>query len=622
MGNTKINSVKINEKNGQVTVVGENYFKFKEINGNHPLKKEIPEAVVEYQARSRKGGEVAFFNFELAKEIGLISSDHPHEMTKELSEEILYTFSIVIINEYDQLNKINFPKDDIRQNTYMATRYLQLQHPCKKGTTSGDGRSIWNGQVSHLGKTYDISSCGTGATKLSPACNINKKFYQTGDPTVSYGCGYSEKDEGLGALFFSEILAKNGVETERVLAIIEFEKGLAINVRVHENLLRPSHFFNHLKQNNLLTLKKIVDYYMNRQIQNKIWLNIPVDQKSKYDYFLNKIVETFAEMAANFEDNYIFCWLDWDGDNILMDGGIIDYGSVRQFGLYHHEYRYDDVERWSTSIKEQKIKARYIVQTFAQIIDYIKNEKKRPIEDFKNHHSVVGFDKRFNDYKNRNILHKIGFSSNYQNYLLENCEKDILNFRADYNYFEKAKSVNGPKKVPDGINWNAVFCMRDILRELPQLMLSRGINSNLKEEEFLDVIKSSYATHADLKRSVRRDLKIRSFQKNYAKLIQLCAKKFKSTPEKVVLDVSMRSSVINKYDRVTGDSITTIVEKVMKKKPKLSAVEISKILKEFTDYQNLNPDRIDRESNFIKAKDHSKIVKGILQIVREFREGI
>ena len=600
------------------------YSKFKEIDGNHPLKKQVPEAVVEYQVRSRSGGQVAFFNFDLAREIGLIPENHPDEFTKELKEEILQTFSIVIINEFDQMNNFNFPKEEIRPNTYMATRYLQLQHPCKKGTTSGDGRSIWNGQISKGSKTWDISSCGTGATKLSPATNINKKFYQTGDPSVSYGCGYSEKDEGLSSLFFSEVLAKNGLETERVLGIIEFAKGIAINIRVHDNLLRPSHMFNHLKQNNLPTLKRVVDYYIDRQVKNKVWKNAPTatDSQSIYDYFLGQVVETFSEMSANFEDQYIFCWLDWDGDNILMDGGIIDYGSVRQFGLYHHEYRFDDVQRWSTSIKEQKQKARYIVQTFAQIVDYIKHEKKKSIEDFKNHHSLQSFDKRFFDYKNRNILTKIGFNAKYADILLENHRKDVEDFRSDFTYFEMAKSVKGPQKVPDGINWNAIFCMRDVLRELPQIMLSRGMNGVINPNEFLDVIKSSYATKADLKRSLRRDLKIKSFQKNYLKLISKVAAKLKLTPEKVLLDVSMRSSVINKYDRVTGDSITNIVHKVMSKKPKLSAEEINGILKEFTDYQNLNPDKSRKPSNFETEKEQSKLVKGMLQIVREFRDGI
>ncbi len=615
MGNSKL-------KESRTVKESNTYSKFREIDGSHPLKKQVPEAVVEYQVRSRHGGQVAFFNFDLAREIGLIPENHPDELTKELKEEFLNAFSIVIINEYDLMNNFNFPKEEIRNNTYMATRYLQLQHPCKKGTTSGDGRSIWNGQISKGSKTWDVSSCGTGATKLSPACNINKKFYQTGDPTVSYGCGYSEKDEGFSSLFFSEVLAKNGLETERVLGIIEFQKGLAINIRVHDNLLRPSHLFNHLKQNNLPTLKRMVDYYIDRQVKNKIWKNVPTDSKTTYDYFLNQMVETFSEMAANFEDQYIFCWLDWDGDNILMDGGIIDYGSVRQFGLYHHEYRYDDVQRWSTSIKEQKQKARYIVQTLAQIVDYIKNEKKKSIDDFKSHHAVLSFDKRFFDYKNRNILRKVGFPVKYTDFLLENCKKDIEEFRLDFSYFEMAKSSKGPQKVPDGINWNAIFCMRDILRELPQLYLGRGLTNLIKEAEFIDIIKSSYATKADLKRSLRRDLKIRSYQKNYIKLINKIATKFKLAPEKVLLDVSMRSSVINKYDRVTGDSITTIVQKVMNQKPKLTPDEILVVLREFTAYQNLNPDKDRKVSNFEVEKEQSRLVKGMLQIVREFRDGI
>lgn len=612
MGNTKLKTMK-----SQNT-----YSKFNEINGEHPFKKNVPEAVVEYKVRTRHGGEVAFFNFDLAREIGLIPEDHPDELTKDLREQILHTFSIQIINEYDLMNNVKIAEEDVREHTYMATRYLQLQHPCKKGTTSGDGRSIWNGFVASKGKFWDISSCGTGATKLSPACNINKKFYQTGDPTVSYGCGYSEKDEGLSSLFFSEILAQNGLKTERVLAVIEFAKGIAINVRAHENLMRPSHMFNHLKQNNLPTLKKVVDYYIDRQFRNKAWSIKEVGQQNVYDYFLEKVTLTFSEMSANFEDDYIFCWLDWDGDNILMDGGIIDYGSVRQFGLYHHEYRYDDVQRWSTSIKEQKSKARYIVQNFAQIVDYIKNEKKKPIESFKNHPMMKRYDSYFEECKDKNILRKIGFTREQSELLVKHASKDVHSFRREFSYFEKAKSSKGLHKVPDGVNWNAIYCMRDILRELPQFLVSRGVQSKMTNEEFIEVIKSNYATKEDVKRTLTRDFRINRFQQGYKKLINRCVTISKVPVEKVLLSISMRSAILNKYDRVTGDSITTIVAKVMSKRPKLEALEILKVLKEFKAYQNLNPDLKKRESNFTTQKGHSPLVKGMLQIVRDYREGI
>ena len=153
-------------------------------------------------------------------------------------------------------------------------------------------------------------------------------------------------------------------------------------------------------------------------------------------------------------------------------------------------------------------------------------------------------------------------------------------------------------------------------------MLSRGLDQRVKENEFLDIIKSSYATKKDLARSIRRDLKIKSFQNNYIQLVNMISKKYKQSADKVMLDISMRSSVINKYDRVTGDSITTIVGKVMSRKPKLNAEEIYGVLHEFTDYQNLNPDKTPRPSNFEREKEQSRIVKGMLQIVREFRDGI
>ena len=232
------------------------------------------------------------------------------------------------------------------------------------------------------------------------------------------------------------------------------------------------------------------------------------------------------------------------------------------------------------------------------------------------------FDKRYNDFKNENLLYKIGFNHKYVNILLDTCKKEVAEFRSDFTYFEMAKSVKGPQKVADGINWNAIFCMRDILRELPQLYLSRGLNTDIKGAEFLDIIKSSYATAKDLRPSLRRNLKMRSFQKNYKKLFIVLAKKMKLPAEKILLDISLRSSVINKYDRVTGDSISTIVDKIMNKKPKLKAEEIAEVLREFTSYQNLNPDKEPGTSNFDSVKEQSNLVKGMLQIVREYRDGI
>ena len=595
------------------------YSNFAHLNGEHPFKKNVPGGSVEYKARYRKGGKVAFFNFDLAKEMGLIAKSHPQTLTPELEKEILETFSLTIINEYDVINKVKIPEEDVLPNTFMATRYLQLQHPDKMGRTSGDGRTVWNGTVRHNGTTWDVSSCGTGGTKLSPACNINKKFYQTGDPSISYGCGLSEVAEGLETLFFSEVLGKNGFKTERVLAILEYDKGIAINVRANPNLIRPSHFFGHLKQGNLETLKQVADYYIARQVENKAWEQTTFkSDKDKYYYMAHQVARSLAETAAKFEDEYIFCWLDWDGDNILMDGGIIDYGSIRQFGLFHAEYRYDDVQRFSTTILEQRQKARYMVQCFVQIADFLSTKKKKSLSHFKQHSIMQYFDKHFVDSKNRNLLQKIGFKKTHVDHLLKHHLNKVTKFRKVFSYFERSKSKRGPYKVPDGINRDAIFCMRDILRELPQIYLAR--NTSLSSQEFTEIIKSSYARKSDLRLTDLRKKQIGRFQSNYLSLINTIERELDLSRGQQLLEMTMRASVINKYDRVTGDSITYIVQKVQKLRPKLTGHELFELSQQFATYQNLNPDQkiVVHET----PERHKNIMQNFHTIVRECREGL
>lgn len=593
------------------------YSIFKKINGDHPLRDTDCDCFVDYQARSRKGAKIAAFNFDLAKEMGLLPEDHPNVLNHQLEKVLLDTFSLVIINEYDIMNKVPIPEDEILPGKYMATKYLQLQHPNKQGKTSGDGRSIWNGVFKNKKMSWDISSRGTGATRLSPATSIHNKFWQTGDPKISYGCGYCDLDEGISTLFFSEVLHKNGLPTERVLLVLEFPKKLSIVVRAHPNLLRPSHMFNHLKQGNQKSLKSMVDYYIDRQVANKFWKDCPKG-KRKYDYFLTKQTEVFAKMAANFEDDYIFCWLDWDGDNILMDGGIIDYGSVRQFGMFHAEYRYDDVQRFSTTIVEQKHKAKYIVQTFAQIVDFIKTGKKKNIKHFNNHRCLSYFDQTFNAVKDKNLAVKIGFKPDDVEYLFKNKRNLLRNFRDTFTYFERARSRREKYQVADGITRDALFCMRDILRELPQMYLLR--EKILDRDEFLDIMKSSYCKKEDLSSNHYRDRMIDLFQKQYLDLVQAIARKSKKPKFEIVLALTMRASIINKFDRVTGDSITLITDRIMKDIKKLDCDEIYRLLSDFIEYQNHNPEtKIHMDTQHVKK---SPIIRSMISIVRENREGL
>jgi hypothetical protein len=49
----------------------------------------VPEGFVAYRVRELGTGNVAYFNYVLAKEMGLIDSSHPETLTYELEEKII-----------------------------------------------------------------------------------------------------------------------------------------------------------------------------------------------------------------------------------------------------------------------------------------------------------------------------------------------------------------------------------------------------------------------------------------------------------------------------------------------------------------------------------------------------
>lgn len=602
-------ATRLEEKNLQ------SYNRLDKINGDHPLKEILPDGYIAYKARLRKGGKVSYFNFDLAKEMGLLPKDHKNELNDLLIEKLLQTFSIQIINEYDIQNNKIFPKSEIKDGTYMATRYLQLQHSDKIGKNSGDGRSIWNGRWSYRGKSWDISSCGTGGTALSPATSKFNKFFESGDPSISYGCGYAEVDEGLATSLMSKVFKNNGIKTEDSLCVIEFKNNISINVRVHKNLLRPSHFFLYLKQNRIEELRTLIDYYIEEIRVLPGWERCPSSSK-KYDFFIEKFCETFAEMAADFEDKYIFCWLDWDGDNILMDGSIIDYGSVRQFGLFHHEYRYDDIERFSTNILEQKRKARDIVQVMEQAVESVKKNEKQTLSNFSKSNTLHNFERVFDERKKYNLLSKMGFSERKIRQILKREPKLVSQFLGCFQYFEKLKSKDGRIKISDGVTWDVIFNMRKALRELPHIFIVNP--KKITPEDLLDVFKAETTKGYDLSISSYRKRKLNEFQFYYLKLVKKVAKLFQEPVEKTLTQMSVKAQLLNKAHRITGDAVTHIVQLLMQERRKMSTEEFNDFIDEFCFFQKEELTKPGEQ----KSKHPSALMIKAMDILIEYGEGI
>ncbi|MDH4028999.1 MAG: hypothetical protein OEU95_09240, partial [Nitrospirota bacterium] len=563
------------------------YKNFLKINGDHAWREVCPEGYIDYPARIRKGGRVLFFNFPLARETGLIARNHPPVMTPELEEIVLKTFSLRIINEYDQLQKTRFPGETIKERPYMATRYLQAQHRNKQGKTSGDGRSIWNGSISNGRMTFDLSSCGTGATILSPGAQEAGRPLKTGETGFGYASGLADLEEMFAAAVMSEIFYRSGIPTERCLAVIDFKNSTAIGVRTAPNLVRPAHIFRYLKSGLRRELKASMEYFLKRQEENGFW-TLPPSGEERYQAALQYFARTYAKLSAVLEEEYIFNWLAWDGDNMLASGALLDYGSIRQFAAKHNKYRYEDVDRFSTSLTEQRFWARKTVQTFAQAMNWIVSEKNRPLADFRDDPSLSLFDSCFIEERLRRVLWRTGFTSGQIEALLEKHTDMVREFQTVLNYFEDVKTADGVKHVPDGIDHPPVFLVRHILRELPQFFLKnrkKGEWLFMPSERFCRIMAASYIDTQDLQLTDKRRQNAFRFQELYRALVVAAGREEGRT----LLSVARRSSVINYIYRRTGDGLVWVIHELVQLKDRMKRQDIQDITDRFIESQVLVP---------------------------------
>lgn len=542
-------------------VVEKSYPAFDHINGEHPFQTAVPEGYLLYPVKQLKGGKVVYFNFDLAKEMGLLTDNHSKELTPELTQKILETFCLQIINEYDQEHGTKIPKEMIKPNKYMATRYLQIQHSNKQGKTSGDGRSIWNGVITHKGITWDVSSRGTGVTAFAPGAVQANKNLKTGDDSYGYSCGLADTDELYASALMSEIFHRQGITTERVLTVIDLGGGAGIGVRAAPNLLRPAHLFLYLKQGRHDLLKQAFDYFISRQNQNGSW-NV---KAGDYDKALSLISEGFAKFAARCERQYIFVWMEWDGDNLLADAGIIDYGSIRQFGLRHDQYRYDDVERFSTNLNEQRGKARSVVQTFAQLVDFLKTKNRKSYEHFAQHATVRAFDKYFDQQLRLEFLKQVGLNEQLAQDAMKKHARLVEELYQTFSVLERTKTKGKMQKVPDGLNRPAIFKMRAVLRELPNKFEVKKPQTNefLTAIEFLKLSSSSHAKRYDLKLTPSLKMKIKSFSNSYVALLSAVVSTEKDSA-KTLREIRQQASLENAEGRITGNASQFLTEALLK----------------------------------------------------------
>jgi len=433
----------------------------------HELFSKVPEMCLPYSVKSNPNGEVFYVNESLCLEMGLLEKGPSTKNINELKKEILDTFNLQIINDYDRLNHTSVSSKDVKPFFCFATRYLQLQHKNNQGKTSGDGRAIWNGTLSHKGRTWDVSSRGTGVTSLAPGMVEAGIPLKTGNTDYGYSCGLSDLKEVYTSIVMSERFHNMGFATERILAGIDIGGGLGICVRASQNLIRPAHLFRYLKLGDHHGAQSLLSHVIDRDFKNKK-INFHSQDSKAFDKYLDYFSDNFSTLCAKSKHSEVFVWLDWDGDNILVDGGIIDYGSIRHFGAHHNKYRHKDVDRFSTNLDEQVKKAKLTVQIFAQLVDFIKTGLKRPMEEFKNHKSLRSFEKSVTQKEQKYFLKDLGLSNNKIKQALSWHAHSV---RKTHDAFMKIKLKKASKSLPceDGKNSWPLVNANHILADLKKI---------------------------------------------------------------------------------------------------------------------------------------------------------
>jgi len=200
----------------------------------------------------------------------------------------------------------------------------------------------------------------------------------------------------------------------------------------------------------------------------------------------------------------------------------------------------------------------------------------------------------------------------------------IRSFRNLCRYFENAKSRKGPHSVGDGITRDAIFCLRDILRELPVLYSTNDITP-ISPETFIHFIKSDYASKKDQALTSGRREKIRQFQTIYKKLVDCATRITGANRQKILQQIAARSSLINRYNRVTGDALIYVTDNLVKNKRKFTTTALNRIIRSFVEQQILRPEYFEQGSvpkkkmNDVKSK---KLMDTMLKMVETYREGI
>jgi hypothetical protein len=200
------------------------------------------------------------------------------------------------------------------------------------------------------------------------------------------------------------------------------------------------------------------------------------------------------------------------------------------------------------------------------------------------------FNREFEIEKRRLFLYKIGLDPTQAKALSTRPPAALTKLMKSHARFEKRRSSRGLHRVPDGLTWNAVYCMRDVLRELPSRLLENATQNcdRIAVEELLEIALSDYASRKDRVATPYRRRAASRYQRSYLEFMDWIARHRGCDRASLLAEIAPKAASRNPYARMTGDGLTHATRRIASSRRRLAAEETYRLVQAFARSQNLS----------------------------------
>lgn len=346
----------------------------------------------------------------------------------------------------------------------------------------GDGRAIYAGTIQlDNGKTYELQWKGAGATPFS----------RRGD-------GRAVLRSSVREFLMSEAMHHLGIPTTRALSLCKTGENVirdilyngnpqaepgAVIIRTAESFLRFGHFEWFSAQNEIETLKKLLDF----TIQN-YFPEIEVKKENKYKEYFKIITKKTADLIVAWQ-RVGFVHGVMNTDNMSAIGLTIDYGPFGMLEEYNEEYTPN-----TTDIPGR----RYAFGAQAQIAQWNLWKLANALFPLINDADFLGQElESYNDYflqkQDEMNAHKLGFEKVDASIitLLDFWQEMMNKLQPDYTLFF-SKLETWEYHTSDKDHFNPCFCksldeneqliVQEFLEQYAKLLLEKNITEEQRKE--------------------------------------------------------------------------------------------------------------------------------------------